>query len=148
MCIQCRKLQKCLLMQAQTPSPLNSCVSCLSSAPLHITVDMHVLRTHSDTHFSPNISAKSIKLSNNIDLHHMQRFKNITKHFWVSLHRNPHTHTHVIKSTLQGCSSKTLSNHKSATCVCSGWRPKWESMLRQDQSASGSVSIYVSTCHF
>lgn len=53
-CIQCRKVQKCLLMQAWTSSPPNSCVFCISSASLHITADVYVLDTHKQVykHFS------------------------------------------------------------------------------------------------
>lgn len=158
MCTQCRKLQKCLLMQAQTPSPLNSCVSCLSSAPLHITMDVYVLpteHTHTNTQTLPQ----------HISLHNF--------HLWFTLfskgkiikqnggmaeicvdhhlycnytESSTHTPTQSNPNSLHMAANEEytqIHTHKSATCVCSGWMPKWASMLRQDRSPTGSLSIYV-----
>lgn len=68
----------------------------------------------------------------------------------LQLHWILDTYPHTIKSksTSYGCKWRIHPNthfhtHKSATCVCSGWMPKWASMLRQDRSPTGSLSIYV-----
>lgn len=111
----------------QTPGPLNSCVSCLSSAPLHITADVHVPRTHSDAHFSHNISAfsssnpmvcdffpkekkayKTVKqngppLLAEVQEHHQKTFLSVTA--------PKYTHTHP-------CNQIHTYTHTSATCVC------------------------------
>lgn len=118
MCIQCRKLQKCLLMQAQTPSPPRTAVSpvfpqhlCTSQQMCMSTTVFCVIAPKS-THTQP---------CNQIQIHFTWLpFKNIKS----TLHTYAHTHTDL--------------SH-----VCSGQMPKWESMHRQDQSPSGSVSIYV-----
>lgn len=52
MCIQCKKLQKCLLMKARAPNPLNSCVSRFS-ASLRIAVDAYVVRANTQTYTLP-----------------------------------------------------------------------------------------------
>ncbi len=101
MCIQCRKLQKCLLMQAQTPSPLNSCVSCLSSAPLHITADVYVLRTNSDTHTLQHFnSLVTLQVPTMVCTFYKRkkRFVNLTKKHFLRVTAPTCTHNHAIIS--------------------------------------------------
>lgn len=111
MCIQCKKLQKCLLMKAQAPNPLNSCVSRFS-ASLRIAVDAYIVRATTQIYTLPQLPQRTSASSNWLKLFSPQKTEKLNQ-IWQ--HYNWHSrfdtfacpctefHMHIIKfnSTFQ-----------------------------------------------
>lgn len=160
MCIQCKKLQKCLLMKAQAPNPLNSCVSRFS-ASLRIAVDAYIVRATTQIYTLPQ-QTSSLRGPqqaptgwNFFSPQKTEKLNQIWQHYnWHSRFDTlpcPCTefHMHVIKfnSTFQlpfkNQNQNHTQTHKSVIHLHSGWMPEWDGMLRQDQCPTGSPSSYV-----
>ncbi len=174
MCKQCRKLQKCLLMQAQTPMPLNSCVSCLSSAQPHIIVDVYVLHIQSETTFQilellyrfqlrstcffPREN-KPVKLSGKMNLRRIQRFVNLSKKTILCVSALKSTRTqpcnqiqiHFTWLPFKNTSKSALTHvHKQICHMC----VSWADAIAREHAQTGAKPLRlweylcVSVCHF
>lgn len=137
-------------------SPEQLCLlSFLSTSAHHSRRD-----PHGDTYYYPNISAPRVTMQVPTMVYKKKKNCKTVKQngsppfcrgLWTftekttTLHWNQNTSTQIkIQLTFKNTFKSTLTHVHTPIChmcVCSGGMPKWESMLRQDQSPSGSVSI-------